>query len=281
MRLARLLFVLCTPAAMVAAGCDKKFESAPLPSKTAVTSEGMPREAPSAPTATRGAPSMAPLTVRGRILERIDATPYSYVKIASPMGETWAAVPATSGKVGDEIVVTGQMTMENFESKTLKRTFEKLVFGTVGAADGARDTAATGAPSPSLPPGHPPVAEARHPMAVAAPASGAVEKIARAGGADGHTVAEVWAARLSLKDKPVAVRGKVVKYNPEVMGKNWVHVRDGSGSEAANDNDLTATTSDGVAIGDVVTVTGRVHLDRDFGAGYTYAVIIEDARVQK
>jgi hypothetical protein len=79
----------------------------------------------------------------------------------------------------------------------------------------------------------------------------------------------------------VAVRGKVVKYNPGIMGKNWIHLRDGSGSNEKKDNDLTVTTSDSAAVGGVVLVKGRVHLDRDFGSGYVYSVIIEDAKVSK
>ena len=45
-----------------------------------------------------------------------------------------------------------------------------------------------------------------------------------------------------LKDKTVVVRGKVVKYTPEVLGKNWIHLRDGSGSAADNTNDVLVTT---------------------------------------
>ena len=73
----------------------------------------------------------------------------------------------------------------------------------------------------------------------------------------------------------------VVKVTPEVMGKNWLHLRDGSGSREKKDDDITVTTTAMAAVGDVVVVRGVVHLDRDFGAGYTYPVIIEDAKVTK
>jgi hypothetical protein len=65
------------------------------------------------------------------------------------------------------------------------------------------------------------------------------------------------------------------------MGKNWIHVRDGSGSAAGKNDDMTITTADTVAVGDVVTVTGTVKLDKDFGAGYAYPVMIEDAKISK
>ena len=100
--------------------------------------------------------------------------------------------------------------------------------------------------------------------------------IAKAEG--GQTVAEVFAASEQLDGETVVIRGKVVKVNADIMGKNWLHIRDGSGEDGAND--LTITTTDAVpAVGDTVLVTGAVGLNRDFGMGYSYPVIVEDAQV--
>jgi hypothetical protein len=71
-----------------------------------------------------------------------------------------------------------------------------------------------------------------------------------------------------------------VKYNEQIMGRNWLHIRDGSGT-AGKDNDLTVTTADKAAVGDVVVVKGKVQVDKDFGAGYSYPVIVEDAKLAK
>lgn len=76
------------------------------------------------------------------------------------------------------------------------------------------------------------------------------------------------------------LRGKVVKYNSGIMGKNWIHLRDGTGSEADNSNDILVTSANQTKVGDVITVKGVVHTDKDFGAGYAYKVLIEDATVQ-
>lgn len=94
----------------------------------------------------------------------------------------------------------------------------------------------------------------------------------------GQTVAEVFAARDQLEGKTVVVRAKVVKTNAKIMGKNWLHVRDGSGEDGTND--LTVTTT-GVLpeVGDTVLVTGSLGLNRDFGMNYQYPVIVEDAQV--
>jgi len=101
--------------------------------------------------------------------------------------------------------------------------------------------------------------------------------IAKAEG--GKTVAEVFAEKASLAGKPVTVRGKVVKVNGGIMGKNWLHVRDGSGAEGTND--LTVTTAAELPeLGTIVVVTGPVTLDKDFGMGYQYDVIVEDAEIK-
>ena len=88
----------------------------------------------------------------------------------------------------------------------------------------------------------------------------------------------MFAEKDQLAGQPVVFRGKVVKTNPNIMGKNWLHVRDGSGAEGTND--LTVTTA-GTApnVGDTVVVKGTVALNKDFGMGYQYDIIVEDAEV--
>ena len=84
-----------------------------------------------------------------------------------------------------------------------------------------------------------------------------------------------------LKDKPVLVRAKVVKYNGGIMGKNWVHLRDGSGAAADGSNDLLVTTAEPAKVGDIVNAEGVVRTNKDFGSGYAYKVMIEDAKLKK
>jgi hypothetical protein len=83
-----------------------------------------------------------------------------------------------------------------------------------------------------------------------------------------------------LRDKTVLVRGKVVKYNAGIMGKNWIHLRDGTGSVEKETNDVLVTTTGSAKLGDIVTAKGVVHTDKDFGAGYAYKVLVEDATLQ-
>ena len=88
-------------------------------------------------------------------------------------------------------------------------------------------------------------------------------------------VEEVFAKKDTLNGKRITVKGEVVKFNSGIMGKNWVHIKDGSGKPGTND--LTATTNDTANIGDKVVVTGTLAVGKDFGAGYKYEAIMEEA----
>ncbi len=94
-------------------------------------------------------------------------------------------------------------------------------------------------------------------------------------------IADVWKNRKGLAGKTVTVQGKVVKFNGGILGRNWVHIQDGSGKAEEKNNDLTVTTSDEPAVGDQVVATGVVGIDRDFTAGYAYPVMLENARVTR
>lgn len=106
-------------------------------------------------------------------------------------------------------------------------------------------------------------------------------KVPKATGPNARTVAEIVTKRTELKDKPVLVRGKVVKFTGGVMGKNWLHVRDGTGSASDKSNDLVVTTADETSVGAVVLVKGTVRTDVQLGSGYAYAVMVDGASLQK
>lgn len=256
--------------AAIAVGCNKS----PAPAAT---------PAPSPLAAPQAAAAPVPTAIHGKVQEKVDASGYSYLRLAAASGDVWVAVPVATVAVGAEVDVAGQMTMDNFESKTLNRKFDKLVFGTLtSGAPAAAPAAATPAPGQfamGADKGQNPHAAAGLP-APSGPAPTNV-KVEKAKGADARTVAEVWGQKAKLKDQPVTVRGTVVKYNAGIMGKNWLHLKDGSGSADKKDDDLAVTTLDAAAVGDVVTIKGPVHLDKDFGAGYFFAVIVEDAKLEK
>jgi hypothetical protein len=102
--------------------------------------------------------------------------------------------------------------------------------------------------------------------------------IAKADG--GKTVAEVYAEKDALVNTKVTVRGKVVKTNTGIMGRDWLHVRDGSGADGTNDLTVTTNSKPLPKVGDTVVVTGTVVLNKDFGMGYQYPVMVEGAEVK-
>jgi hypothetical protein len=197
----------------------------------------------------------------GPVLEHLAAAPYLYLRIKTSKGEVWAAVPEGKVDDGTEVTVYNPMRMVNFASTSLKRTFEEIYFGTL-----TPPSAANG-----------PATDPHAGIRSTAPAD--IGPVAKAVGPDARTIAEVWAQKASLAGKTVTIRGVVVKYNAGVMGKNWIHLQDGSGDPGQGTNDITVTSLDGAANGETVTITGTVATNRDFGAGYTYPVIIEDAKV--
>jgi hypothetical protein len=274
---------------VIAVACAKSEQTATTKANPAVAT---PAQTAAAPDATAsGAPASNLLT--GKVAETLDAGGYTYLRIATSGGEQWAAVPAAKVKKGDTVSVAAQMTMEKFESKTLNRTFDTIVFGSI-AGDSA--SAAASPVQAQMPAGHPPLNETAGtkmpakipPMMASALADSASQhmqsppaggiKVERAPG--GKTVAEAWAEKESLNGKEVIVRGKVVKFLGGIMGRNWMHVQDGTGSAEKGDNDLTVTTNEKVNVGDVVTVKGKLAAGKDFGAGYRYEVILEGAKVQ-
>jgi len=274
---------ICIAAAALA-GCGRNEGAA----SAAPTSKPVPQVAPTPGAAPTAAPQasaineagLAPAaSVSGTVLETMDAAGYTYLKLKTSSGEIWAAVPQTKTQVGANVALVGTMQIDKFESKTLKRTFDHIVFGQIGQP---------GQPAPAMASaaGTPPTAGNPNPHTGMMGAANAPKvdlnsiKVEKASGANAKTVAELWAAK-DVRDAPVTVRGKVVKFLPGIMGKNWMHLRDGSGTQLKVDNDLTVTTNDTVAIGDVVTIKGTVRRDKDFGAGYSYGCIVEDASVSK
>ena len=232
--------------AATVAGCGAKT---PAPDTTAQAG---------APAAVRGD------VLSGPVLEQIAVPPYVYLRIKTSQGEIWAAVPETTIETGTVVTLANSMLMTDFESKSLNRTFDKIYFATLAREGGAMAAAPAGNPHAGVP------------QSTTTVDVGQVEKAA---GADAHTVAEVWARKANLEGKTVTVRGVVVKVNDGVMGKNWIHLQDGSGDAAQKTNDITVTTMERVAKGVTVTIKGTVRTNRDFGAGYSYPVMVEDATV--
>lgn len=269
------LIVLCS-LLTAGSGCDRPQE----PQAAAKKQQISPTPLPATPSGAAG--------LTGEVLETMDAAGYSYLKLGTPTGHRWAAVRKAKIKIGSRVTIGNAMEMKDFKSKTLDRTFPSITFGSLvgpdkrGQVHGMGMGARRGNPHAGLPgfggkgamggkaamsgKGHSRIRAARQPFeAPLTPAPG------------GLTIAALHARRQELKGKPVVLRGKVVKFNGGIMGRNWIHLQDGSGSAAALDYDLTVTTKAEAKVGQVVVVKGLLATQRDFGAGYAYDVIIEGA----
>jgi hypothetical protein len=164
------------------------------------------------------------------------------------------------------------MEMGKFESKALKRTFDSIVFSDGVLSGAAKSTVADPTKDQGTSPGSSGATAAK------------AEKISvpRATGPNAQTVGDVYKNGAKLNKKKVVIRGQVVKVSTGIMNKNWIHIQDGSGSEKKKTHNLVCTsTTDTADVGDVVTISGTLIKDRDFGSGYKYAVIVEDAKVSK
>lgn len=172
-------------------------------------------------------------------------------------------------KVDDAVTVPPGLPMENYHSKTLDRTFDRVYFVS------RISVAGTGQPIKLLPPGDTGVGQDfTHPTPTAS-AQIDLSGIEKPEG--GKTIEEIFTGKADLAGKQVIVRGKVVKFSPAIMGANWIHLQDGTGTEGTND--LTITTGAMAKVGDTVTASGVIELDKDFGAGYVYDAVIENAEV--
>ncbi len=236
----------------------KYFPSLWLIAAVAMTLPAFAADAPAPPARTAQTP--APLT--GEVLEVKDVEVYTYLRLKTRDGETWAAVSRAPVKVGARVTIENPSVMKDFESKVLKKTFPTIVFGTL-AGTGGKEFASAHGSAPK-----------------AASTESAPIKVPKASGANARTVADIHTKASELKDKPVVVAGQVVKFNAAIMGKNWIHLRDGSGDAAKGTDDLLVTTQANAKVGDVVTVSGVVRTNKDFGSGYTYKVLVEDATLK-
>jgi hypothetical protein len=245
------------------------------PSPVAVPAD-TPAATPVAAAATTPAALGADGTVAGVVAETMNSGGYTYARLTAAGKDTWSAATEFSLKTGDQVTAAVDMPMENFRSRTLNRDFPLIYFVREVALNGQTlSAAAAGGAMPSMANSHGDAIAAKEPAA--APAL--IAPVPPAPG--GVSVADVWARRAALAGKPIVIRGKVVKANYEIMGTNWYHLQDGSGKVADGTHDLVITSSAQVKVDEVVTVSGVLTTDKDFGAGYAYEAIVEQADIKK
>lgn len=256
------LAILAIALTAMLSGCgEKKDDSAATwNQKAEQVAEKSAGDAPAAQASATGA-------LGGEVLETMNSGGYTYAHIKTATGDIWAAGPESKLEVGQQVELQGAMAMKNFHASSLKRDFDEIWFASAyvapkaGAASGAEAMAQSGG--------------AQEHMKVDQ-VTGDYTDISKPAG--GYTIAELYADKDQLNGKTVKLRGRVVKVLNGIMGHNWMHVQDGTGEGPTAD--LTVTTPATVKVGDTVVVEGTLATDKDFGSGYFYKVIVEDANVR-
>jgi hypothetical protein len=190
----------------------------------------------------------------------LHTTTYTYLNVEEKGTAFWIAIPRREDLLkGKTYYYSGGYEMPNFQSKELDRTFETLYL-----VQEVTDT-----PNKSTD-----IMQAAQSSGKRTPLQD--EELDIKPEAGEISIAELYSNREGYSGKTVKIRGRVIKYNESIMGKNWAHIQDGS--EFEKNYDLTVTTIDNVKMGDIVSFEGVIYLNKDFGAGYAYEVIMEEAK---
>lgn len=192
----------------------------------------------------------------GKVVDVLNGGGYTYMQIDDTKKKYWVAVEGTNVEKGTDVRFTEELKAKNFESKTLGRTFDEIVFAS------------------------------NLQYRTTVPEKGNLELISEQvkespyKQKDTISVKEAWEKRVSLKDQTISIRGKVVKASPNIISRNWIHIQDGTG-EGSEVGRVVFTSSELPKVGDIVTAKGVVRVDKDFGSGYSYKIIVENATFSK
>jgi hypothetical protein len=194
--------------------------------------------------------------------EVIQAGEYTYLNVSEKRKKIWIAIPAMQISKGTKLSYSGGLEMKDFFSKELKRTFPSVLL-----LEGVSTETETGVKNEMgnrLSPG---AVKTEKIIVSIKPVDGSV------------TISRLLEDKATYSEKTVKVRGKITKFNPAILGKNWIHIQDGTEYNGAYD--LTITTDSQLIVGDTATFEGKITLKKDFGYGYFYDVIMEDGKLIK
>jgi len=194
----------------------------------------------------------------GKVIDKIPAKGYTYLQVTENKNDFWIAVPTMEIEIGETVYFSRFMIMEDFRSDNIDKSFDQILF-----VEDARKS-----PTPDeMKKIHSGVQSTEKEEIKIEPLSG------------GKTIQQIYSGKSELNGEVVKVKGKVVKFNKQIMKRNWIHIQDGTGGE--NEFDLVMTSNEEVQVGDIITAEGKVAVDKDFGAGYFFPVMIEDVKIEK
>lgn len=255
MKIQHLNIVLILMAGLLAVSCNSKPRVIESESSAQQADAGEMDGLPGEPLVSDAIPEEHRIVVE----EVLNTDRYTYLNVTENSEKFWIAILRTEVKAGEVCYFRGGIMKKGFFSQEFNRVFETVYLVSEfwkqpsgEAGPGRAHANIRGGAAPGL----------------------EVGSINRAEGA--VKLSDLFANKEKYNNRKVKVTGKCVKVNPRIMNRNWVHLRDGSGKGA----DLTVTTIEDIPLGMVVTMEGTIALDKDFGAGYRYDVIMEDAVLQ-
>lgn len=196
------------------------------------------------------------------VKEFLQASGYTYLLVEEGQEEYWMAMAKAEVKTGDKLYYEDAMEMVDFESKELNKTFEKILFVDIASKRPINNQDKKDAA----------ISHTKSNM------QRMLDSIKISPVEGGLSIAELYDGAEKYKDKEVIIRGQVVKVNMDIMDRNWVHLMDGT--KAGDKSDLTFTTKEVLKVGDTVTFKGILAIDKEFGAGYVYPLIVEGATLE-
>lgn len=188
--------------------------------------------------------------------EVINVKDYTYLNVSENGKEYWIAIAKADVSEGEVLIFKRSMEMKNFHSEELDRTFESILF--VDQIDKKLGSGILNTPQKPV-----------------------IEKleIKVDPAKNGTTIAQLYNNLNSYSGKVVRIKGVVTKINNGIMKRNWIHIQDGTSS--GENFDLTITTNENLSSGQEVIFEGKISLNKDFGYGYSYKVLMEDAKILK
>ncbi len=196
------------------------------------------------------------------VADVIQTSNYTYLDVKEGGKQYWMAIAKSDIVPGQQLYYNSGLPMSNFESKELGRTFDQILFVQVVSDN----------PSPES-------TIAPMERAQVNKSAGEKKEVSIAPVTGGLTLEEVFKQREQLAGKEIVVKGIVTKYNPSILNRNWLHIQDGT--DTGKNYDLTITTNDETKVGEIVVFKGTLNLNVDFGSGYAYDLILENATLQK
>ena len=253
-----LIFLLLISLAFVACDSGPRVIEAASPETLEVSESSIPAFE-SVPDVTFNAPKNNSAEHEVIVEETLDTEKYSYLQVKEGEEKFWIAISKRDISVGETYIYKGGLLKRNFFSREFNRVFETVyLVSNIRKKINPNSTASNGEMAEKIP-----VAESLPDLKV--------EKIEPTSGA--ISLADLFSNMPDYNGQTIKITGKCMKVNPKIMNRNWIHIQDGSGENL----DLTVTTMENIPLGAVVSLEGKIALDKDFGAGYRYDIIMEEA----